>query len=383
MSRAFSGDRGTVLEQDTTPLSGSATYTSDWYDVRIYPSVMMAVLADQDCTAIFDFSPDGSTVESSLSYNVFANLNEVHRLSVTRPYARLRVVNGSSAMSSFSSTFMAGAMPSLEAPRSLSVAQDADALIVRNLPAPLDIALGKYSGWDKVDKFGDYASVGTSLTDIWSTGGVLTYPTSAESLEILSSSANDTSAGSGARIVEVQGLDANWDLQTENVTMNGTSAVSLSNTFIRVFRIRVVSRGTYNAGNAGTITLRVSGGGATRGTIQFNATFGGLGTSQMSHYTVPNGKQALLTRLRATVEAAKPVNVYGLIRTNADDVSAPFLGNRFPPIILRSIQGNIIEEIDYPFLLPGKTDIKAQAFATSATTGFVSVSYQLLLIDDV
>ena len=374
---------GSVLEKNTTLLSAGGEYLSSWHDVSTFPSVMMAILADQDGTAYFQFSSDGSTVESSLQYNVFASINEVHRLSVTRPYCRIRYLNGSADQTSFSSTFMAGAMPALEAPRSLPVGQDADAQLVRNLPANIDIVLGKYLGWNAIEKFGFNASVTTSLTDIWSVGGVLPYPTSAESVEILSSSSADTSGGLGAQTVEIQGLDANWDLQSETLTMNGTTAVASTKTWIRIFRLRSKSRGTYDANNLGTITCRVSGGGATRAEIPYDSTFGGIGSSEMTHYTVPNGKKALITSLFYSVEASKPINLYAIFKQNADDVTTPFTGERYPPISFRNLSGRDKIEFPYPYLISGKSDLKIQAYASGATTGFVSCRYHMIIIDDV
>lgn len=113
--------------------------------------------------------------------------------------------------------------------------------------------------------------------------GVIYYPASAVSLEVVSSNANDTLLGSGAKQVYVETLDANWNTYTQTINMNGTSAVALTGTHIRAQFMYVV--GDQSA--IGNITLRVASAGSTLLTIQ-----DGDNTSVSSSYTVPNGYTA-------------------------------------------------------------------------------------------
>ena len=76
-----------------------------------------------------------------------------------------------------------------------------------------------------------------------------------QTLSVVSASANDASGGTGARTVEIQGLDSNWNLLTETVTMNGlTPVVTTQEHFLRVFRARVVTAGSLQS-NAAQITI--------------------------------------------------------------------------------------------------------------------------------
>jgi len=72
---------------------------------------------------------------------------------------------------------------------------------------------------------------------------------------VLSSSVLDTSAGTGARTINVMGLDANYVLQSEIVTLNGVTPVNTVNTFIRVHSASIQTAGSGGV-NAGTITVR-------------------------------------------------------------------------------------------------------------------------------
>lgn len=371
----------------STALSGAGTYTSDWFDLSEHEGVMFSAFADVAGTLYAQFSATGTeeagdSTPSSLTYNVAAGTNEVHRLAKTRTWFRIRYVNGSSAQSSFHIQCFVGLAPLLTSPHSGNVQQDADSIVVRSLPSDIELSSGKFAGHSIVNKFGLNNSVGTALTDIWFTGGVLTQATTAESLELFSSDANDTSAGSGAQKVTVYGLDANWAAQSVEVTMNGTATVAVTGTWRRVNRLRVTQRGTYVTKNAGTITCRVASGGATRLTIPIDATFGGYGSSLVSHYTIPASKTGYLKSMTIDVESAKPVNIYGLFRTNADDTSSPIVGEFYAPLIFRGIAGYEVRVFDNPIKLTEKTDIWFQAYATGATTGFVSVTYQIILVDN-
>ncbi len=70
-------------------------------------------------------------------------------------------------------------------------------------------------------------------------------------LEIASSNVNDTSAGTGARTIRIYGLDANYNYQTEDITLNGQTPVVSTKQFLRVWGAEVLTAGSggVNAGN--------------------------------------------------------------------------------------------------------------------------------------
>ena len=373
--------------ETATPLAGSGTWTSDWVDVSLYGEIVFACLSSASGTLYAQFSATGSesaggTPPSTITYSIAAGVNDVHRLVRTRRFFRLRYVNGSTPQTSFHIQTFAGSAGILTSSLSGSVQQDHDAVITRSIPSNIEISAGRFTGHRVEDKFGYYASVGTALTDIWNTGGVRGWGTSAESLEVLSSSTNDTAAGNGARQVTIYGLDANWEEQETVVTLNGTSAVSVATTFIRTHRALVTQRGSYSSANDGTITIRIASGGATRLQIPVDGTAGGLGRSQSSHYTIPAGKTGHAVQFIFDVESTKAVNIIPRIRTNSDDVSAPYAGILDAPVIFSGITSLQPISLPYPYVLPEKTDLWFQAYAIGATTGFVSVAYQVVLVNN-
>ena len=91
---------------------------------------------------------------------------------------------------------------------------------------PSEIALGRSGTRKTFHIYGQNQQVSTAVEDIWITGGVYVWLTAAVTLEAISSDANDTADGTGARTIHVLGLDGNWDEITEDITMNGTSATA-------------------------------------------------------------------------------------------------------------------------------------------------------------
>jgi hypothetical protein len=123
------------------------------------------------------------------------------------------------------------------------------------------------------------------------------FATAAESWEIVSSSASDTAAGTGARTVLVQTLDENFNPQQDIITLTGVVPVPLPRGahYLRHQLSAVVSAGSGGA-NAGLLTIQVAGGGAPRGYMAANNS-----VSKQASYTVPAGCLGWVTDLTTIV----------------------------------------------------------------------------------
>ena len=93
--------------------------------------------------------------------------------------------------------------------------------------------------------------------------------------------------------VEIQGLDSNYELQTETVTISGSSATTTNN-FKRVFRARFAAATGFNPNSE---RILIQSGGTTVAKILED-----LGQSQMAIYTIPAGKTGYLMRLDVTAQ---------------------------------------------------------------------------------
>jgi len=147
--------------------------------------------------------------------------------------------------------------------------------------------LGKIPGVRRVVFSGYNPSVNTATTpeDIFPAVETPIIPrqTVAESWEILSNSANDTAAGTGAQTVSITTLNGSYAEVTQTVTLNGLTAVPLTSTHIATNSAVVVTAGS-SGNNVGLLTIRVAGGGAGRAYIS-----AGDGILNQCKYTVPAG----------------------------------------------------------------------------------------------
>lgn len=244
-----------------------------------------------------------------------------------------------------------------------------------------EVAKGNIPNHSLVHKFGAAAAVTTTLQPI-ALANTYQTPTAATALEFLSSDANDTSAGTGAREVTVVGLDTNWAEVSQTVTTNGTGAVALGTNLTRLYRWYVSSSGTYAtsaaASHAGTLTIRAAGGGATWSQITVSPF--PMGQSQIGVYTIPTGKTAYILSADMYVNSAKAVNLLMFQRPNANDVTSPYSGG----MRLISQWAQVSGHVPYRPRAPrgaftGPCDIGFMG-STATGTGSASVEFELLLV---
>lgn len=156
-------------------------------------------------------------------------------------------------------------------------------------------ALGGGRNITRVALNGQASNTGTTENPIWDAGGGSSYAqmTAGTALEVLSSSASDTSAGTGARTITVEGLDSNYTQFTETVTLNGTTPVALSNnSAVAVNKAYVATAGS-GLTNAGTITIRTVSGSVTKTRLSQGSFF--QGTTFDFIYTIPANYTGLLS----------------------------------------------------------------------------------------
>lgn len=126
---------------------------------------------------------------------------------------------------------------------------------------------------------------------------IIPVPQTAVAMEVVSSSANDTAAGSGARTLVVQYLTTDYVAATSIITLNGLTPVSMPVNVLRINLVSVLTTGTYRASNVGNISIRDTGGlGKTYGYM-----LAGQGLSKSSLFTVPTGKTLDVLMIYASI----------------------------------------------------------------------------------
>lgn len=159
------------------------------------------------------------------------------------------------------------------------------------------IGLGLDSSAQAVHLFGYDASPTTTLETIWTEGGSYLPISTAVSMTISSSNANDTnSSGVGAKTCRVTGISSTGAVISETVLMAGQSGQTLTNQYKAINNIEVLTTGSglTNAGNifvgTGTIT-------AGKPLTPHYALPASLGKRGSAFYTVPTGKVLLINQL--------------------------------------------------------------------------------------
>ena len=180
-------------------------------------------------------------------------------------------------------------------------------LRVSSVPYYVDIAEGNVAGHNDVYKFGNNDAVGTTQESIWNEGGL--YPwaavdAAAGQVTISSTSANDTSAGTGARTATIYGLDLSGVDQNETLTMNGQTAVTSVSSYSRIFRIIINTAGTglKNAGIVRVGTGTVAGG--VPAVVWARVSIGDNQTLQ-TVWTVPTGKTFYMVGAEISISGTK------------------------------------------------------------------------------
>jgi len=157
---------------------------------------------------------------------------------------------------------------------------------------------------------GEVASGGPNTVAIRKTA--YNEPTAEAQRSIASSSANDTSAGTGARTVRITYLDSSLTgKKTEDIALNGTTGVNTSNSDIHyIEKVEVLTAGS-NESNVGTITLYGSTNktGGIVGTIAAgdNLTF-------WAHHYIDSDKTFFLVSLVGGIGIKEPGLMYGKVK---------------------------------------------------------------------
>lgn len=228
--------------------------------------------------------------------------------------------------------------------------------------------------------------------DLFSTNStsVHTYPgmgaTGAETIQIQPSSANDTAAGTGAREITVIGLDGSWNEVSESIATNGVTAVTTTQTFLRVNEAYVSSAGSLLR-NADTITLTQSTSTLLMGQIfkHGGSSEAGFGRTLNGFYSVPAGKKlvVLAREARLEQEAAAAGASYGVVslaaRATASTATSPWLEVWACPVGSGGAMAD--RELTVPDVFPEKSDIKLRIIETDTSTIEAAAELRCLLLD--
>lgn len=212
----------------------------------------------------------------------------------------------------------------------LSFCFNIEAAFIGQKDLNLEISKGNVPSHAGVNKFGRAPSgVQTTMTDIWDradatpTQQTWTAPTAARVHAIVSTDIDDSDTGganpqsTGSRTIRVWGL-ATWGTaeSSEDITLDGTTAVNTSASYVIIHRMKVLTAGG-SATNEGTLTATA----ATDGTVTAQINIG-EGQTQMAIYGVPSTHTFYLTCYYVSINKAQgavaAVNINLLVNEDAN-----------------------------------------------------------------
>lgn len=231
----------------------------------------------------------------------------------------------------------------------------------------LAVALGQVDGAYSLTKFGANTAAPSGVKiDVWDAGGTYVFLDTAETLSIYSSDANDDISGTGARTVEIFGLDAGYNEISETVQLAGTVLVPTVNEYIRCNRMIVRSAGS-NGSAIGTIKADTSGGNTQTQLVN------GFNQSQMAIWTVPAGKTAVIKYTEASIGKGKE----GLFELTVRPFGEVFQTKK----VLKVFEKKSATPRVYGTAVTEKSDIKISVTSDSPNA-FVVGEFECIVLDN-
>jgi hypothetical protein len=223
-----------------------------------------------------------------------------------------------------------------------------------NIPLGLAVQRGLVNNFSGVQKFGYNTAVGTSFETIWENGSLYSYPTTPTTAVATSSDTDDNDS-----LVHIYGLDSNYDLADEVITVGGSASTT---SFIRVFR-SVLTNANTGVVNVGKITTTVN-------SLPVSIVDVGYGQSLQAVYSIPRNYRGYLMSIDVGTSKQKEVE--------AKFMQRPLNGNTFQTKSLVTSFGTPIHK-DYfvPEILSEKSDLEMRAKADATTS--ISAGFQLIL----
>jgi len=249
----------------------------------------------------------------------------------------------------------------------------------------LGIAAGEVAGTSFVHKFGaapdfDVADGFVSVWDGADDGGIDEMQYNYSVTAAIDSLSSDS--GSDTFDVEVQGLDTDYNLVVQTITLTGTTRVALTTDLIRVFRMKNVGA----ADNVGSIYCfentadTTPANGVPDDTTKIRAVMQpGNNQTLMAIYTVPLGKTAYMRDWFGSTAGAKRDSQHSI------EVRARKFGGVFQLKHLSniSVTGTSFIQLTYvePEIFTAKTDIEMRMDTDTDIAG-VSAGFDIVLVDD-
>lgn len=275
---------------DNLTAGNSYTFTGSG-ELTLNSDVLVVLFMDQAGILKIQFSQDNINWDSTITKQVNAGSNEFSTAVKGLRYCRVVVTTDSLTTSVFRLQTEFGTFRQGNSPLNASIGLDSDAIITRPSDFYNEANLNRRADVLPFKKFGYNEDVDTGGDEvIWSVGGTGTdfLVDTAETLDFVSTDANDTNGGTGCHGVVIYGIDENRKQKIEVILLDGTTPVTSVNIYLGINRIAVFRAGSGKR-NAGTINVT-----QTTSGIQMAQMPAGEGTTQQCIFYVQADYTALI-----------------------------------------------------------------------------------------
>lgn len=370
MSSYFPNTKNKVssLNSSDTPLIAGSTYTGNSEEGVDYNSLLVSIKTDQAGSLFIDFSTDSVNWDSTLTFSIAVNTNEIHRVTISKRYFRVRFTNTSSTgQTYFRLQSLLGSFQSLTNSLNQVIQRDADALLTRPLDFNLAVAENLYQNTVNTIKDGINLDIDTATVpeDIWTNGGTYTgFPINPEAGQLIV-------AGADTGTVFYSYMSSNTDLDYTfgSIAVTGAGTYALGHNIWRCNFAYFVGTTT----NVSLITIRQA---VTTANV-FLEILPNYGQSFCAAYTVPYKSSIYLDRISGTVRGATTGSLDGFFWFREYGGSGRL---RFP----FELQFGTLyfDDIDYLAKIPERTDIVPRIVTSSANNLQAKISYRFVKVKE-
>ncbi len=126
-------------------------------------------------------------------------------------------------------------------------------------PFLLEVGRGNVPGWSQVLLYGSKLDCDTVERDLWRGPTDIVWPSLAAPLSVVSTSDEDAEGQTGVSALAITGLDSNYDVISEVLTLTGQTPALTAKSFLRVNQAQAIAGGSAEE-NVGNITGTISDG---------------------------------------------------------------------------------------------------------------------------
>jgi len=396
-----------------TPLGIDGVFTGTSVETLPFAVIVVSVFSDQVSAAdglVIQQSADGVNWDHDDKFTIPANTGKTFSFQPQAKYLRVVYTNGGIAQSDFrlqttlKKTYVKPSSHRIQDPiideddaeltksvltgidstgtyRNVKMTQDGNLTISDN-SSGLAISKNDVSGATFIHKFGAAPNfdIGDLFATVWDgadNGDIAEpryiYSTTADIDSLSSAAAGDT------QDIEIQGLDADYNLVIQTIALNGQNRVALTTNLIRVFRMKNVDN-TDLTDHCYVFVNTALLGGVPIDTTKVRAMIHDENNqTEMAVYTIPAGKTGYLRDWYASTAGAKKDSAHTIL------VKARPFGQVFQLKHKSNITVTGTSYIQHRYMEPKKftekTDIEMQADTDQDAAG-VSGGFDIVLIDN-